>query len=151
MNDQPRSTSSFPDTAEISQSMTGIAERSQRLVNDFVQRQMANGTVPDADPLNVGEAFAAMTQQMMANPAQVMQSSIGLWQDYLNLWQTTAQRMMGQDTDPVIEPEAGDRRFKDDAWEDNQVFDFFKQSYLLTSRWMQTSVNDVEGLDNKTA
>ncbi|MBT7248414.1 MAG: class I poly(R)-hydroxyalkanoic acid synthase [Rhodospirillaceae bacterium] len=151
MNDQPRSTSSFPDAAEISQSMTGIAERSQRLVNDFVQRQMANGTVPDADPLNVGEAFAAMTQQMMANPAQVMQSSIGLWQDYLNLWQTTAQRMMGQDTDPVIEPEAGDRRFKDDAWEDNQVFDFFKQSYLLTSRWMQTSVNDVEGLDNKTA
>jgi len=112
---------------------------------------MPDVTFPLTVRVKVGEAFAAMTQQLMANPAQVIQSSIGLLQDYLNLWQTTAQRMMGQDTDPVIEPEAGDRRFKDDAWEDNQVFDFFKQSYLLTSRWMQTSVNDVEGLDKKTA
>jgi len=151
MNDQPQPTPTMPDPAELSKSMTGIAERSQRLVTEFMRRQMESGALPESDPLNVGEAFLEMTTQMMANPAQLMQSSFGLWQDYLNLWNTSAQRMMGQDTDPVIEPASDDRRFHDDAWQDNQVFDFFKQSYLLTSRWMQSSVSNVDGLDKKTA
>src|SRR5260221_3311979 len=34
---------------------------------------------------------------------------------------------------------------------DNTLFDFIKQSYLLTARWMQSTVKDVEGLDDKTA
>ncbi|MDX1401597.1 MAG: class I poly(R)-hydroxyalkanoic acid synthase, partial [Kiloniellales bacterium] len=50
-----------------------------------------------------------------------------------------------------IEPERGDRRFKDDAWEDNHLFDFIKQSYLLTARWLQSTVNQVEGMDEQTA
>src|SRR3546814_6954057 len=33
----------------------------------------------------------------------------------------------------------------------NELFDFVKQSYLLTARWMQSTVKDVEGLDDKTA
>jgi polyhydroxyalkanoate synthase len=51
----------------------------------------------------------------------------------------------------VIAPARDDRRFKDAAWQDNQLFDFIKQSYLLTARWMQNTVSEVEGLDGKTA
>ena len=69
----------------------------------------------------------------------------------MDLWQTTARRMMGEDTAPVTAPRADDRRFKDAAWEENQLFDFIKQSYLLTARWMQQTVRDVDGLDDKTA
>ena len=57
--------------------------------------------------------------------------------------------MMGQEQEPIIEPEHDDRRFKGEAWE-TDIFDFIKQSYLLTSNWMESSVSDVEGLDNKT-
>ena len=59
--------------------------------------------------------------------------------------------MMGQEVDPVASPDGGDRRFRDEAWEENQIFDFIKQSYLLTARWMQTTVSQIEGLDDKTA
>ena len=44
-----------------------------------------------------------------------------------------------------------DRRFKDDAWKDNEVFDFIKQSYLLSARYVQDVVTHVDGLDKKTA
>src|SRR3546814_1547370 len=37
------------------------------------------------------------------------------------------------------------------AWDDNSLFDFIKQSYLLTARWIQNTVRDVEGLDEQTA
>ena len=48
-------------------------------------------------------------------------------------------------------PSATDRRFKDDAWHENEVFDFIKQSYLLSARYVQDVVKQVDGLDAKTA
>jgi len=151
MSDQQHSTASLPDPVEISRSVAGIAERSQRLVSGFLARQAAEQRLPETDPLNVGGAFMEMTTKMMANPIQVMDANISLWQDYLGLWQNTASRMMGQETEPVVAPEHDDRRFRDDAWQENTVFDFIKQSYLLTSRWMQSTVAGVEGLDDETA
>ncbi len=151
MNDQPDDQTALPDPAEMSKSMASIAERSQKLVADFVNRQMASGTLPETDPLNVGEAFAELTRLMMANPAHIVESSLNLWSDYLTLWQTTAQRMMGAEVAPMVAPAKDDYRFRDEAWADNQVFDFIKQSYLLTSRWMQSTVSGVEGMDKKTA
>src|SRR3546814_7111837 len=70
---------------------------------------------------------------------------------YMRLWQSTAQRMLVQEADPVATPDKGDRRFKNPEWDENELFDFVKQSYLLTARWMQSTVKDVEGLDDKTA
>jgi polyhydroxyalkanoate synthase len=67
------------------------------------------------------------------------------------LWQNATRRMMGGDSDPVIQPAADDRRFKDNAWNENLVFDYIKQSYLLTARWLQHNVREVEGLDDKSA
>ena len=143
----------LPDPVEISKSMAGIAERSQKLVNDFLERQQQEGSGGSAalDPMNIGAAFMEMTSRMMADPAKLVQAQMTLWQDYMLLWQSTAQRMMGQDPDPVVEPERGDRRFKHPEWDENELFDFVKQSYLLSARWMQSTVKDVEGLDDKTS
>ncbi len=139
------------DPVEMSKSMANIAERSQKLVTDFLARQQDDTGGGAVDPLNIGAAFMEMTARMMADPAKLVQAQIGLWQDYMMLWQSAAQRMMGHEADPVAAPDKGDRRFKDEAWDENQLFDFVKQSYLLTARWMQSTVNDVEGLDDKTA
>ncbi|GAB4236037.1 MAG: class I poly(R)-hydroxyalkanoic acid synthase [Kiloniellaceae bacterium] len=152
MPEQPPPDIKLPDPVEISKSMARIAERSQKLVADFLARQEPQGNGPAAmDPLNIGAAFMEMTHRMMADPAKLVQAQMTLWQDYMRLWQTTAQRMMGQEAEPVAEPEKGDRRFKHPEWDENELFDFVKQSYLLTARWMQSTVKDVEGLDDKTA
>ena len=140
----------IPDPVQLSRDLADIAERSQRLVMEFLQRQRPEG-LGMADPLNVGQAFLEMTQRLMADPARLVQAQLSLWQDYLKLWQSTTQRLMGGPTEPVIEPTTGDRRFKDNAWTENAVFDYIKQSYLLTARWMQATVKQVDGLDDKTA
>lgn len=141
----------LPDPLEMSQKMTTIAERSQRLVTDFLERQSKQhgGTV--LDPLNLGSAFLEMTAHMMSDPAKLVQAQMNLWQDYMKLWQSTTRRLLGEPVEPVIAPEKGDRRFRDESWDENQLFDFVKQSYLLTARWMQSTVRDVEGMDPKTA
>ncbi len=139
------------DPAQLGRSMADIAERSQRIVAEWLKRQ--SGEPGNADPLNIGTAFMEMTAKLMSNPAQLMQAQIGFWQDYMTLWQNTARRMMGGEgaVQPVIQPDPKDKRFKDDAWKENEVFDFIKQSYLLSARFVQDLVGHAEGLDRKTA
>ena len=139
----------LPDPALVSRTMADVAERSQRIVADFLKRQA--DTPGEADPLHIGNAFLDMTSRLMANPARLMQAQIGFWQDYLTLWQHTARRMMGEPAPAVIAEDQKDKRFKDDAWRENEVFDFIRQSYLLSARYMQRLVHDAEGLDEKTA
>jgi polyhydroxyalkanoate synthase subunit PhaC len=151
MADQQEANGNAPDPEDMSRTMSRIAERSQRLISEFMNKQNAGGSFGMADPLNVGQAFFELTQRMMTNPAQFMQAQVELWQDYMQLWQATTQRMLGQEVEPVATPAREDRRFRDDAWDENILFDYIKQSYLLTARWMQHTVHEVEGLDEKTA
>ncbi|SFL07861.1 PHA/PHB synthase family protein [Falsiroseomonas stagni] len=140
----------LPDPALVSRTMADVAERGQRIVTDFLKRQ-AEGTQTGPDPAHIGSAFLDMTTRLMTNPARLMQAQIGFWQDYLTLWQNTARRMMGDPVAPVIEEPKGDRRFKDEAWRENEVFDFIRQSYLLSARFFTNVVQGAEGLDHKTA
>ena len=154
MTDQDTNKIQWPDPVAFSRNMQDIAERSQRLVQDFMSRQagqMGEGALGHADPLNVGQAFLEMTQKLMTNPMAMVQAQMTLWQDYMNLWSTTTRRLLGEEAGPVISPAADDRRFKDPTWSENAVFDFIKQSYLLSARYMQSTVQEVEGLDNQTA
>jgi polyhydroxyalkanoate synthase len=137
------------DPQVIGRSMADIAERSQRIVGDWLERQ--SRTVPNADPLNVGRAFLEMTARLVQNPTRLVQAQIGFWQDYVTLWQNTTRRMMGIDTQPVIEPDAKDKRFRDTSWQQSEIFDFIKQSYLLSARYVHDVVGHVEGLEPKTA
>ena len=147
-NDTSKNTDANGD---FTSAMADIAERSQALVQDFLTRQAEGGGMGHADPLNVGEAFFTMTQHLMQDPHKIVQAQFELWQDYMTLWQNTTRRLMGEEVEASIAPAHDDRRFKDAAWEENNVFDFIKQSYLLTARWMQSTVAEVEGMDDQTS
>lgn len=127
-----------------------IAERSQKVLKDFNERFKAEGPQP-ADPMHLTQTFLDFTARLVADPNRLLQAQMELWQQYMKLWQATAQRMMGQPAEPVAEPAKGDKRFADPAWKDEVVFDYLKQSYLLTARWLQGTIKQVEGVDDKTA
>jgi polyhydroxyalkanoate synthase len=158
MNDAPNPEGKLPDPVDLSRAVAGIAERSQRLVSEFLAKQSSEprpaGT---SDPFNIAGAFFEMTAKLMVDPTRLVQAQVSLWNDYMQLWQRTTERFLGGNggaahaAEPVIEAAKGDKRFKDPAWQDHAVFDFIKQSYLLSARFMQNTVRDVEGLDDKTA
>ena len=142
----------LPDPEVVTRTMADVAERSQRIVGDWLKRQAEgeNGE-GSADAMSIGRAFLEMTAKLMADPAALLKAQIGFWQDTMTLWQNTTRRIMGIDAPETIDASGTDRRFKDDAWRDNEVFDFIKQSYLLSARYVQSTVSKVEGLDPKTA
>jgi polyhydroxyalkanoate synthase len=151
--DDPKAGSSGPgprlaDPAALGRTMSDVAERSGRIVQEFLRRQSQDGV--SADQAHIGRAFLEMTARLMSSPGRLMQAQFGFWQDYLTLWQNTARRMMGIAQEPVIDTQAGDKRFRDAEWRDNEVFDFIKQSYLLSARFVHDVVTHVDGLDAAT-
>ena len=153
MSQQDPTEPKMPDPAKVGESVTRIAEQSRRLVDDFVQRQARDGggEYQVLDPADMARSFQALMEKMMADPGKVLEGQLALWQDYTDLWQANLKRMMGEESEPVIEPAPGDRRFKDDVWSENPVFDYIKQSYLLASKYLHGSVVETEGLDPQSA
>ncbi len=141
---------SGPDPDELAATVTRIAEQSQRIVADFVARQTQLDH-SNPDPLNIGGAFMELTARMLANPARLAEAQIGFWNNYMEVWQQTARRMLGEDVSPLHEPDEQDRRFKHSEWSENPLFDYIKQTYLLSSRWMIDTVRDTEGMDDETS
>ena len=84
--------------------------------------------------------------KMLSNPAALAAFSTNLMLDYMQLWQSSWMKMMGVQAAPVAVPAKGDGRFKDDDWSSNFLFDYIKQSYLITARHIQHAVAGVEGL-----
>lgn len=139
------------DFNKLAQNLSKIIEQSQRVLQEYLKRQERGDQLPLIDPSLIGKSFQELFQQLLKDPDKLLQAQTEFWKSYLDLWQTTSKRMLGQESRPVIQPSPGDKRFKDEPWTENVVFDFIKQSYLLAADSLQGLVRQVEGLDDKTA
>jgi len=135
---------------DLRETMADIAKRGQKLMSEFLERNPLEKSLSSPDPYNIGGAFMEMTAKLLSDPQRLIEANLSLWQNYLSLWQSTTRRIMGEETEPVVAPLPTDRRFKDEMWEANEIFDFIKQSYLLSSHWIQGLVRTVDGLDPHT-
>ena len=136
----------LPDPKEVAKTYGEIAQRASKLINDHVQRQMKKGITSPADELGIAQAFMDMMAKLLSNPYKLAQAQMNLVWDYFSLWQHSMLRLAGMDTKPVATPAKSDSRFKDAEWEDHFLFDFMKQSYLITARHIHDTVCCVEGL-----
>ena len=152
MSDQPSPTPTNPDPERLYEAMGRITEQSRRIMQSFIERQANEPReFNPLAPAVVSKAYQALWQQMLTDPRRLVEAQVALWQDYAKLWENTARRMAGEEVEPAVTPEPGDRRFRDEAWSENPLYDHIKQSYLLASKFMLSTVRETEGLDAHTA
>jgi polyhydroxyalkanoate synthase len=135
------------DAAEFGRNMARVAVKSRDLLSAFIKSQAERSGREPLDPLNITGAYYALFKDMAANPGQVLNAQFAFWRDYLTLLQRTAERAMGRTVEPVVTPSPNDRRFRDKDWEENQVFDFIKQSYLLAVNSLYKAISVPNGKD----
>ena len=141
----------LPDPAEMAKTYAEVAQRASRLLTQFMQKKAKEGASAPSDELGVAKAFMDLSSRLMANPYKLAQTQMNMMWDYFSLWQNTTMKMMGLPVAaPVAAPRKGDNRFKDEEWEQHFLFDFVKQSYLITDRHLHDTVDSAEGLDEAT-
>ncbi len=128
-----------------------VAERSGRILGEFAQKHVANSvSAAVTDELGIAKAYMDLYARMLGNPYVLASASANLMFDYMKLWQSSWLKMLGMAAKPVAEPAKGDSRFKDEDWNSNFLFDFVKQSYLITARQIQHAVANVDGLPEES-
>ena len=132
--------------ADSAQVFAQVAERSSRIMADFLKRQAETQKSVATDEFGIAKAFMDMSALMLANPQKLAEAQMNMFWDYTRLWQSTWMQMLGQKAEPVAVPRKGDNRFRDKDWENNFLFDYVKQSYLIAARHIHQAVSKVENL-----
>jgi polyhydroxyalkanoate synthase len=135
------------DSAEFVANLASVAEKAQAVVTRFAEAN-AGARPMGADPMHMAPAFEKLGHSMMERPTEMADAMMRLWLQQGELWRRATLRMWGLNEEPMVRPAPGDKRFKDEDWSQNAVFDWVKQSYLLTSNWIMEQVTTAdENLD----
>ena len=138
------------DSAELANLYSDIAQKSSRLVTQYLERGKNGGLSGLNDELGIAQAFFQAWAQVLADPFKLAEAQMRFWQDSMALWQSSMLKLMGQDVQPVAVAPQGDRRFKHQDWQQNFLYDYVKQSYLIAARHLHQTLGKVEGLDEQT-
>jgi len=122
--------------------------------NDSLSKVSSSRPLTIFDPEIMGNAFSKAYTRLATQLEEQPQQFLGLQQSYSSklkkLFDTTHQRLQGLAVQAVVTPAAHDKRFQDNAWQEEPFFDFLKQSYLLQAELLQKTVHSLDGLDPKT-
>ena len=140
----------LPNPADVAKTYAEVAQRASRLLTQYMEKKAKNGVSGPSDEMGVAKAYMDLSSRLLANPYKLAQTQMNMMWDYFSLWQGSTLKMFGMPTPPTAAPEKGDKRFKDEDWEQHFMFDYIKQSYLIAARHLHDTVSDVEGLDETT-
>ncbi|MET0272011.1 MAG: class I poly(R)-hydroxyalkanoic acid synthase, partial [Phenylobacterium sp.] len=132
---------------KLSMNLARAALTAQGAIAEMALRQADRPAALTPDPFHVGPALTEVMSRLAAQPDRMMRAQADLFSRYLELWQATTRRLQGGEAEPVVTPAKGDKRFSDPDWQANPVFDVMKQSYLLTSNWLNELVAEVDQVD----
>ena len=137
----------------LARNMVRLFDQGTKAFTTLAERTNSNGSGPYSMASEAGEAAKSLgeiARHWVTEPTKFAAAQGELFRSYADLWGRSFRRFLGEEVKPVVEPEPGDNRFKDPDWSNGQFFDFWKQAYLITSRWAEDLTRNTEGVDEKT-
>lgn len=131
----------------LSMNLAKAAMTAQSAIAEAALSQADRPAALSPDPFNVGPAMNSIMTSLASRPDKLFAAQADLFNRYMDLWATTTRRAAGEDAPAAP---SKDKRFKDPAWSENPAFDVMRQSYLVTSDWMNGLVSSVEDVDPLT-
>src|SRR5262245_28822025 len=138
MNDSKSEQPDFrlADPAQFARNMAKVFEQAAQIARTFAesrsdpQRDMQAQVTPIEQVI---KTLGAVAQSYAQDPQKLMEAQMRLWASYGELWQSAWRKALGENVAPVAAPDRSDRRFNDKDWQQNTIFDFLKQFYLLSA------------------
>ena len=139
------------DPEEFVHNLVAMFDESRRVMDRLVEKSDNQiGAYSAFQELNdATKTMGELWQVWLSDPPRFAQAQSELATGFLDIWNNYLVRVMGQEADPVIEIQGRDNRFKDPDWDDNPYFSYWKQAFLLTSRWSEKMLAETDGLDEE--
>jgi len=92
------------------------------------------GLLAQMDPADFGTSLLTALARAAGRPAEAGQAWLRFGSAMATAWPVAVARWAGADTPPPVPPDAKDKRFADQAWDDNPGYFALRQAYLATRR-----------------
>ncbi|HOL64083.1 MAG TPA: class I poly(R)-hydroxyalkanoic acid synthase [Accumulibacter sp.] len=141
----------WPSTpADFAELYLDVARQASRLLARHMKRRARAGQVLSTGELGVAKAYMDLSVHLLSNPFRLARTQIELMRDHLRLAQHSLLKSMGLSSRDIATPASDDPRFDDQAWSNHFLFDFLKQSYLITSRHVHEALSHADGIHDAT-
>jgi polyhydroxyalkanoate synthase subunit PhaC len=134
------------ETLSVNLAKAAMTAQSALAKTVFKQPDTSSGAAP-VDPFQVAPAMTEIMNSLVQKPDKLLEAQSELMTGYFQLWGDISRKMLGAEAAPA--GKAADKRFADPRWEQNLVFDMMRQSYLLSSNWINKLISSAEGVDPK--
>jgi len=133
----------------LNENLGKVEALSKRLVAALSQRSPHDPGLEGPGQELYMKAGMAYWQEMMTNPAKLMENQVQYWGKTLTHFMEVQQELAKGHLQPPADDTPGDKRFANPLWQTNPYFNYVKHQYLLSSAAIQRAVEDLEGLDPK--
>jgi polyhydroxyalkanoate synthase subunit PhaC len=133
-----------------------VSGKAAQMISEFWVRQMSKSATPAAsaggsmDPMGVMQAWLDVGQGLMKDPAKLAAVQQSWWTGQMQLWQGMMQPQIDAAMPSVVASPKSDKRFNATEWTQNRIFDFIKQSYLLTVQVTNQMYSSADDIDPRT-
>jgi len=139
------------DVSELTRLWQEIFEKSNELGAAYIAQSSKQSGTETPDEIGIGKAFTALSEQLLSDPEQLVQSTTQFWEQQVALWQQwITSDPTSTNSDTSVQKPKSDARFRNELW-NTWLFDYIKNAYLLTAEHIQKTVNGVDSLDEATS
>ncbi len=142
------------DPVKLTKSIMEAYQKATPLFEAYMKKYNISGGAQqfaniDFDPMNAQESYMSFLEKIAQNPNKFMEIQAGFANEWVDLWQQSMNKFTDNQAKPSISPQKSDRRFKAPEWQESALFDFIKQSYLLTCNHIEKTLEDSTDIDDK--
>ena len=134
----------------VSRSLVRAGKHGGRLLKRSILRRLRGGEPNPGSIKSVAKPFLSLTGRLATQPDTLLFAQLRLIKESTEFWSGLLASSISNKPLSVVEPEPGDGRFRDQAWDEVLAFNVIKQAYLLSNRWIMDTLDDVRGMDDHT-
>ena len=105
------------------------------LEQQHVAMQNSTGAATTNIPMPDNETMGRLQQEFATN--------------HTALWASILGRRPGENFDPIVAPDPGDKRFSSSEWSNNPMYDYLRQAYLINSSFLRQVTDNVPMTDGR--
>ncbi|MBN9542997.1 MAG: class I poly(R)-hydroxyalkanoic acid synthase [Alphaproteobacteria bacterium] len=125
---------------KLTENLFNIATNYPKLLNDYMNKVKDNyPNYANNNPFNLVTEF---WNGIISNPEKFMKINEDWYSNHMKILNNVVNKFKGEELDDIYKAQDKDARFQDPAWDKNVYFDYLKQTYLMTSEWMNDIIND---------
>jgi polyhydroxyalkanoate synthase len=137
------------DEAEVLRYLEKYATVFNSMAKEIFQRASSQAGQPSATNFDQGRLHELLSGETKVDANKLMQNQFDYLQKQSELWQQASKVMLGESTQDKAAESKKDRRFSHSQWDENPIYRYIKESYLINAEMLTNTIDAIEFADPK--